>query len=321
MQAEAVADLIDAVTPLQARAAFDQLEGTLTRAIGGDRRGAVRSDRAARGVGRFSRRGLSLRRARRAGAARSTGCSRGRRALLADARPRPAGSRRAAGRDRRQAERRQVEPVQRARRRVARDRHRRARHDARSGDRGRRPRRPARHARRHRRPPRHRRSGRGRRRRARAAGARRSPTWCCWSRIDRVRDRGASVTDEQSSLRRKQDAICRRRGTTIARCAVSATTGAGLDELRRRDRRRRSTSIRCAIARRSPTSGTSRSSSARTTRCSRARDAALADGGSLSEEFVLADLQDARAALEEITGRRAPDDLLAHIFSRFCIGK
>ena len=33
MQAEAVADLIDAVTPLQARAAFDQLHGTLTRAI------------------------------------------------------------------------------------------------------------------------------------------------------------------------------------------------------------------------------------------------------------------------------------------------
>ena len=32
-QAEAVADLVDAVTPLQARAAFDQLEGTLTRAI------------------------------------------------------------------------------------------------------------------------------------------------------------------------------------------------------------------------------------------------------------------------------------------------
>src|SRR5207244_966031 len=33
-QAEAVADLIDAVTPLQARAAFDQLQGTLTRTIG-----------------------------------------------------------------------------------------------------------------------------------------------------------------------------------------------------------------------------------------------------------------------------------------------
>src|SRR5687767_11392579 len=35
VQAEAVADLIDAVTPLQARAAFDQLEGTLTEAIAG----------------------------------------------------------------------------------------------------------------------------------------------------------------------------------------------------------------------------------------------------------------------------------------------
>jgi len=37
----------------------------------------------------------------------------------------------------------------------------------------------------------------------------------------------------------------------------------------------------------------------------------------MSEEFVLADLSDARAALEEITGRRAPSDLLEHIFSKF----
>ena len=134
-QAEAVADLIDAVTPLQARAAFDQLEGTLTRTIGDDRRGAVRSDRAARGVGRFSRRGLSLRRAGELARRDRRAHRRAIDALLADGAPRPADSRRAAGRDRRQAERRQVEPVQRARRRVARDRHRRARHDARSGDR------------------------------------------------------------------------------------------------------------------------------------------------------------------------------------------
>src|SRR5918998_1171507 len=33
VQAEAVADLVDAVTPLPARTAFDQLEGTLTHAI------------------------------------------------------------------------------------------------------------------------------------------------------------------------------------------------------------------------------------------------------------------------------------------------
>lgn len=59
----------------------------------------------------------------------------------------------------------------------------------------------------------------------------------------------------------------------------------------------------------------------------RARDAlvrakgALEDGRRLPEEFVLADLQSARAAFEEITGRRTPDDVLAHIFERFCVGK
>jgi tRNA modification GTPase len=53
----------------------------------------------------------------------------------------------------------------------------------------------------------------------------------------------------------------------------------------------------------------------------RARHAAGVGGQSMSEEFVLADLQEARAALEEITGTRAPDDVLAHIFARFCIGK
>ncbi len=53
----------------------------------------------------------------------------------------------------------------------------------------------------------------------------------------------------------------------------------------------------------------------------RARGAALAEGRSLSEEFVLADLQEARAALEEVTGKRSSDDVLTHIFERFCIGK
>jgi tRNA modification GTPase len=53
----------------------------------------------------------------------------------------------------------------------------------------------------------------------------------------------------------------------------------------------------------------------------RARESALTNGRSLSEEFVLADLQEARAALEEITGKRVADDVIAHIFSRFCVGK
>ena len=40
-----------------------------------------------------------------------------------------------------------------------------------------------------------------------------------------------------------------------------------------------------------------------------------------AEEFVLADLQRGRAALDELTGKRTPDDVLRHIFERFCIGK
>ncbi len=50
----------------------------------------------------------------------------------------------------------------------------------------------------------------------------------------------------------------------------------------------------------------------------RGRDAAEAEA---PEELIAADLVDARTAFEEITGRRTPDDTLAAIFERFCIGK
>ena len=104
------------------------------------------------------------------------------------------------------------------------------------------------------------------------------------------------------------------------RVAVSATTGAGLDELRariataldteaRRDRPALTNVRHIALVERAQDA------------LVRARDAASAGGGSMPEEFVLADLADARAALEEISGRRATDDLLAHIFQKFCIGK
>ncbi len=53
----------------------------------------------------------------------------------------------------------------------------------------------------------------------------------------------------------------------------------------------------------------------------RAVDALSASPPVVSEEFVLADLQEASAALQEIIGRRTTDDLLAHIFARFCLGK
>jgi tRNA modification GTPase len=101
---------------------------------------------------------------------------------------------------------------------------------------------------------------------------------------------------------------------------VSATTGAGLEELRHRivaaidfdplrDRPAMTNVRHIALVDRAQGA------------LLRARDAARAEGGSLSEEFVLADLAEARAAFEEISGRRAPEDLLEHIFARFCIGK
>lgn len=50
-----------------------------------------------------------------------------------------------------------------------------------------------------------------------------------------------------------------------------------------------------------------------------ARDAATA--ASVPEEFLLTDLQASRACLDEIVGRRTSEDVLRHIFERFCIGK
>jgi len=128
----------------------------------------------------------------------------------------------------------------------------------------------------------------------------------------------SAVTTKRVVVANKSDLPARRdRGAAIA---VSALTGMGLDELRRAivkaldielmaDRPDITNIRHIALVERADQS------------LARARTAALADGRSMSEEFVLADLQDARIALEEVTGRRAPEDLLAHIFSRFCIGK
>jgi tRNA modification GTPase len=49
--------------------------------------------------------------------------------------------------------------------------------------------------------------------------------------------------------------------------------------------------------------------------------AASAAAAHVPEEFVLADINEARGLLEEITGARTSDDLLGHIFASFCIGK
>jgi tRNA modification GTPase len=102
--------------------------------------------------------------------------------------------------------------------------------------------------------------------------------------------------------------------------AVSAATGMGLDDLRRRIAEALDVDIvrdRPAITNVRHIALVERAHAA----LGRARAAALDGGHSMPEEFVLADLLDARAALEEITGRRTSEDVLEHIFARFCIGK
>ena len=99
---------------------------------------------------------------------------------------------------------------------------------------------------------------------------------------------------------------------------VSATTGAGLDALRR--------AIVTALSGSDDWRDPPRVSNQRHLQQVEAALTAvdrclelLSQGA--TEELVLAELTDARDALESLTGRRTPDDLLRHIFSRFCIGK
>jgi tRNA modification GTPase len=103
---------------------------------------------------------------------------------------------------------------------------------------------------------------------------------------------------------------------------VSAATDAGVDGLRRRLRRQLEGS------RAVPRDTAAVTNVRHAALLERSRDALRrayesieSVEGAASEEFVLTDLQEARFALEEVTGKRSSDDLLRHIFSRFCIGK
>lgn len=99
---------------------------------------------------------------------------------------------------------------------------------------------------------------------------------------------------------------------------ISATEGHGVVELRREIARRLSAGDRLhdtpAVTNTRHVELLSRSRAA----LHRAADAARQG---TAEEFVAADLADARASLEEVTGLRTPDHVLEAIFSRFCIGK
>ena len=109
----------------------------------------------------------------------------------------------------------------------------------------------------------------------------------------------------------------------VAVVQVSAVTGAGIDGLR--------SAIRSVLENgsRTPARDTAAITNVRHAALlerahaalNRAADALNTPDEPVPEEFVLTDLQDARAALEEVTGKRTSEDLLRHIFARFCIGK
>jgi tRNA modification GTPase len=143
-----------------------------------------------------------------------------------------------------------------------------------------------------------------------------------------VLDRSRPLTDEDRGILGETSTLARvvvlnkadlAAVVTEPGIAVSARTGAGLDDLI------------AAVARLLTADGPEHRDQPAITNVrhtellERARAAILrateALEGEVSEEFPLLDLQDAGAALQEITGRRTSEDLLHHIFAKFCIGK
>ena len=100
---------------------------------------------------------------------------------------------------------------------------------------------------------------------------------------------------------------------------MSAKTAAGLDDLRRAivDELTGGESLRDTAA----ISNARHAALLEQAREDLTRAEQAVSQGEIPEEFVLADLQAARARFDEIVGTRTPDDVLQHIFQRFCVGK
>lgn len=99
---------------------------------------------------------------------------------------------------------------------------------------------------------------------------------------------------------------------------VSSVTGAGLEELRRAVVSR----LTLREEWRDPPAITNVRHVKKLNEALERIDSAIdALAGLATEEVVLAELHDARESLETITAERSAEDVLAHIFSRFCIGK
>ncbi len=133
-----------------------------------------------------------------------------------------------------------------------------------------------------------------------------------------------ALLDSRSAARvvaaNKSDLAPAWRAADVADVAVSARTGEGLDDLARAVRTAAGSTARTEEV---PLVTNVRHLDliARAEAALGGAEAALLAPSALPEEIVLVDLHEARHALEEVVGVHAADDLLEHIFSRFCIGK
>ena len=102
---------------------------------------------------------------------------------------------------------------------------------------------------------------------------------------------------------------------------VSSITGDGIDTLRQEIAARLTGGPESGIERDSPAITNVRHVQLLTrAKAALERGAAAAAGGT-PEEFVVADVNEARGLLEEVTGARTAEDVLHTIFDSFCIGK
>jgi tRNA modification GTPase len=99
---------------------------------------------------------------------------------------------------------------------------------------------------------------------------------------------------------------------------VSAETGAGLDIVRTAIMRELTGSERL---RDTPSISNARHIALLGEARSHLVSARAAAAAATPEEFVMTDLAAARACFDEVVGVRTSDDVLRHIFERFCIGK
>jgi tRNA modification GTPase len=127
------------------------------------------------------------------------------------------------------------------------------------------------------------------------------PVWVAWNKIDLA---PAAAPPEW---------VGRLSGCT----PVSATTGAGLDDLEKA-----LGTLLLGPAPIAPEHGLiSRAHQRDSLRRAAASITRLLENFDASPEFLAADLREALDALAEITGETTPEDILATIFSSFCIGK